>query len=130
MQETRVRSLGWEDSLEKEMASCPSIVAWEIPWMEELGGLRSMGSKKCQTQLSNGAHTQPQLRCLDTTCLTNKRNNVSREKVNWKTDCRKISLEKKVSGRDVIAVTRAPVLQIQHVVWVSSIENSQSLGVI
>ena len=100
------------------------------PMEEELGGLRSMGSKKCQTRLSNGAHTQPQLRCLDTMCLTSKRNNVSREKVNWKTDCRKINLEKKVSGRDVIAVTRAPVLQIQHVVWVSSIENSQSLGVI
>ena len=94
-QETRVRSLGWEVSLEKEMASHPNILAWEIPWMEELGGLRSMGSKKCQTRLSNGAPTQPQLRRLDTTCLTNKRNNVWREKVNWKADCRKINLEKK-----------------------------------
>ena len=41
MQETRVRSLGQEDPLEKEMATHSSILAWEIPWTEELGG--SMG---------------------------------------------------------------------------------------
>ena len=38
MQETRVRSLGQEDALEKEMAAHSSILAWEIPWTEELGG--------------------------------------------------------------------------------------------
>ena len=43
MQETRVRSLGWEDSLEKEMAADSSILAWKIPWTEEPGGLQSMG---------------------------------------------------------------------------------------
>ena len=43
MQETQVRSLGWEDPLEKEMATHSSILAWEIPWIEELGGLKSMG---------------------------------------------------------------------------------------
>ena len=37
MQETWVRSLGWEDSLEKEMATYSSTLAWKIPWMEELG---------------------------------------------------------------------------------------------
>ena len=37
MQETRVRSLGWKDPLEKEMATHSSILAWEIPWTEEPG---------------------------------------------------------------------------------------------
>ena len=39
MQETRVRSLGWEDPLEKEMATHSSILTWRIPWTEEPGGL-------------------------------------------------------------------------------------------
>ena len=43
-QETWVRSLGWEEPLEKEMATHFSILAWEIPWTEEPGGLQSMGS--------------------------------------------------------------------------------------
>ena len=43
MQETRVRSLGREDPLEKEMATCSSILAWRISWMEEPGRLQSMG---------------------------------------------------------------------------------------
>ena len=43
MQETSVRSLGWEDSLEKGMATHSSIPAWRIPWTEEPGGLQSMG---------------------------------------------------------------------------------------
>ena len=43
MQETWVQSLGQEDSLEKEMATHSSILAWEISWMEEPGGLQSMG---------------------------------------------------------------------------------------
>ena len=38
MQETRVQSLGWEVPLEKEMATHSSILAWRIPWTEELGG--------------------------------------------------------------------------------------------
>ena len=45
MQETQVRSLGWEDPLEKEMATHFSILAWRIPWTEEPGGLQSMGSQ-------------------------------------------------------------------------------------
>ena len=52
-QETQVRSLGWEDPLEKEIATHSSILAWEIPWTEEPGGLQSMESAKSQTQLSN-----------------------------------------------------------------------------
>ena len=39
MQETRVRSLGWEDPLEKGMATHCSILSWRIPWTEESGGL-------------------------------------------------------------------------------------------
>ena len=41
-QEMPVRSLGWEDPLEKEMATHSSILAWEIPWTEEPGGLQFM----------------------------------------------------------------------------------------
>ena len=44
MQETPVRSLGWEDPLEEEMATHSSILAWKIPWTEEPGGLQCMGS--------------------------------------------------------------------------------------
>ena len=46
MQETQVRSLGWEDPLEKEMATLSSTLAWKIPWMEEHGRLQSMGSQR------------------------------------------------------------------------------------
>ena len=46
LQETRVRSLGWEDPLDEGMATCPSILAWEIPWTEEHGRLQSMGSQR------------------------------------------------------------------------------------
>ena len=46
MQETRVRSLGWEDTLEKEMATHSSTLAWKIPWTEEPGRLQSMGSQR------------------------------------------------------------------------------------
>ena len=45
MRETQVQSLDQEDPLEKEMATHSSILAWEIPWTEELGGLQTMGSQ-------------------------------------------------------------------------------------
>ena len=46
MQETQVQSLGWEDPLEKGMATHSSILAWRIQWTEELGGLQSIGSQR------------------------------------------------------------------------------------
>ena len=46
MLETWVRSLGWEDSLEKEMAIHSSTIAWKIPWAEEAGRLQSTGSQR------------------------------------------------------------------------------------
>ena len=51
-QETQVQSLGQEDPLEKKVATHCSILAWEILWTEEPGGLWSMGSQKSQTQIS------------------------------------------------------------------------------
>ena len=45
MQATQVQSLGWEDPLEKEMATHYSNLAWRIPWTEEAGRLKSMGSQ-------------------------------------------------------------------------------------
>ena len=52
-QGTQVGSLGWEDPLEKEMATHTSILAWEIPWTEEPGRLQSIVLQKNRTQLSN-----------------------------------------------------------------------------
>ena len=49
VQETWVRSLGWEDPLEKEMATHFSTLSWKIPWTEEPGSLQSMGVTKSQT---------------------------------------------------------------------------------
>ena len=49
MQETLVQSQGQENTQEKEMATHSSILAWRIPWAEELGGLRSMGSQESDT---------------------------------------------------------------------------------
>ena len=46
MKETWVRSLGWEDALEKGMATHSSILAWRIPWTEEPGGLQSIVSQR------------------------------------------------------------------------------------
>ena len=53
VQETWVRSLGWEDPLEKEMATHSSTLAWKIPWTEEPGRLQSMGSQRVR---QDGAH--------------------------------------------------------------------------
>ena len=52
MQETWVQFLGREDPLEKEMAIHASILAWEVPWTEEPGGLQFMDHKSC-IRLSN-----------------------------------------------------------------------------
>ena len=50
--EMRVRSLGWEDLLQKGMATDSSILAWKIPWTEEPGELQFMGSQKSWTGLT------------------------------------------------------------------------------
>ena len=57
MWKTWVQSMGWEDPLEKEMATHSSILAWKIPWTEEPGRLQSMGSQRVRTQLSNFTFT-------------------------------------------------------------------------
>ena len=59
MQESRVRSLGWEDPLEKQMAPHSSILAWRIPWTEEPGGLQSMGSPRVRHGWVTLTHTHP-----------------------------------------------------------------------
>ena len=46
VQESRVRSLAWEDPLEKEMATHSSILTWRVPWTEEPGGLQSTGLQR------------------------------------------------------------------------------------
>ena len=52
IQETRDRFLAWENALEKEMTTHSSVLAWEMPWIEEPGGLESIGTQKIQTGLS------------------------------------------------------------------------------
>ena len=46
MRETRVQSLGWEDLLQKEMATHSSILAWKTPWTEKPGRLQFVGSRR------------------------------------------------------------------------------------
>ena len=58
MQETWVQSLGWEDPLEKEMATHSKILAWRILWTEELDGLQSMGSQTVTTEASPRTRTR------------------------------------------------------------------------
>ena len=52
MQESGVRSLGWKYNLEKETTTHSNILAWEIPWTEEPGGLQSMGSQRIVLDLA------------------------------------------------------------------------------
>ena len=54
--ETRVRSLGWEDPLEKEMATHSSTLAWKIPWKEKPGRLQSMGSQRVGRNWATSPH--------------------------------------------------------------------------
>ena len=49
-QETQVRSLGWENTLEKEMATHTIILAWKIPWTEETGGVQSIVCRISRTE--------------------------------------------------------------------------------
>ena len=65
MQETGVQSLGQEYPLEKEIATQFSIIAWEIPWTEEPGGLQSIGLQKSLTQLSNLTITTTEVSWLE-----------------------------------------------------------------
>ena len=60
MQKTQDWSLGGDDPLEKEMATHSSILAWEIPWTEEPGGLESMGSQRVEYVLAT-KQQRPQL---------------------------------------------------------------------
>ena len=57
IQETWVQSWGGEDPLEKEMATHSSILAWKIPWTEELGGLQSMGLQRFRHNLVSKQHS-------------------------------------------------------------------------
>ena len=57
MQETQFRSQGQEDPLEKEMATYSSILAWEISWREEPGGLQSMGSQRAGHNWVTNTHS-------------------------------------------------------------------------
>ena len=59
MQETWIQSLGQEDTLEEEMATHSSILAWKSPWTEEPGGLQSIGSQRVRYNwVAEHAHTQ------------------------------------------------------------------------
>ena len=59
MQETWFRHLGQEDTLDKEMTTHSVMLAWEVPWTEEFGGLQSMGSSRVGLDRSDLAHVRP-----------------------------------------------------------------------
>ena len=61
MQKTQVQSLGREDSLEKKTATYSSILAWEIPWTEEPGGLQTMGSQRVGHDLATERQQEDKL---------------------------------------------------------------------
>ena len=67
MRETQVQSLGWEDLLEKEMATHFSIFAWKIPWVEEPVGYSPRGHKESDT--IERLHVQSVSWCTNTTLL-------------------------------------------------------------
>ena len=85
MRETRVRSLGREDPLEKEMAIHSSTIAWKIPWTEEPGRLQSMGSQRvghdCATSLKVEKHPQTKVSPCDSEMLR-----LSRKRPLWPSD--------------------------------------------
>ena len=72
MREAWVRSLGWEDPLEEEMATHSSILAWRIPWTEEPGGLQSMGSQSDTTQRPSTSTHRSKKFCLQNVNLVCK----------------------------------------------------------
>ena len=78
MQETRVQSLGWEDPLEKEMATHTSSLAWRIPWTEEPGRLQFTGSQRVGHDLATSFHEKESI----TEYLKQKNESVS-WKIKW-----------------------------------------------
>ena len=79
MQEAWVWSLGWEDHLEKGMATHSSILDWRIPWIEEPGRLQSIGLQRVGHDCSNWAHTQNCTREL----IISREDPERRERVRW-----------------------------------------------
>ena len=80
MRETRVRSLGWEDPLEKEMAIHSSTIAWKIPWTEEPGRLQSMGSQRVAHNWANSRS-----RSLKSLCKAKGTiNKIKRQHTEWR----------------------------------------------
>ena len=69
-QMTQVGSLGQEDPLEKEMATYSPILAWEIPWTREPGGLTSMRSQRVRHYLATKQQQQSFVNTVDTRCLS------------------------------------------------------------
>ena len=70
MQETQIRFLGREDPLEEEMVTCSSILAWKIPWTEEPGRLKSMGSQRVRHDLAI-QQQQPTMYGICNFCILN-----------------------------------------------------------
>ena len=73
MWETLVRSLGWEDPLEKEMATHSSILAWRIPWTKEPGRLQSTGSQRVRHDWATSLSLLPELICQPKLSLKKKK---------------------------------------------------------
>ena len=80
MQKRRVQFLGQEDALEKETATHSSILAWEIPWTEEPGGLQSMGSQRVGHDTATKQPPHMELPLCETKIMASSPN------TSWQTD--------------------------------------------
>ena len=82
LQQTKVRSLGWEDPLKKGMATHSSILAWRIPWTEEPGKLQSRGLQTIAQDWATNTHTHTP-GAVDTSTNKNKQKNATTEEFNF-----------------------------------------------
>ena len=82
MQETQVRSLGWEDPLEERMATHSSILAWRIPWTEEPGGLQFLGWQRVRHRYAD-----------DTTLMAESEEELKRLLMKVKEESEKVGLK-------------------------------------
>ena len=96
MQETWVQSLGWEDPLEKEMATHSSILAWRIPWTREPGGLQSTGSQRVGHDWATSFSVSDQSRIVSP-CLFN----LYAEYIMWNVRLDESQAGIKIAGRSI-----------------------------
>ena len=137
MKETQIWSQIWEDPLEEEMATSSSILAWRIPWTEEPGGLRPMGSQRVSHNWSDLTHahiyTKPQIVIY----LLSNRKFLWRYGLHWSTLLSEIqadhclpltfSLYKQSTRLSLLVITLSQPCSLSHLGWIWGVPNSSVL---